>query len=187
MATIHILTQYVWPDAAPTGLYAEQLAERLHRDGFDVRLVGGRGGYRALHRPKPQAEIVYLAHRQGRRGNLQQTFVEYAAVTRAFRGYIDRSVRTHDVVIVSSAPPNTIGLAKAIHRRGARAVYWLQDYYPELIRGFARVSGAAASSLPVFLGSPTGEVGSGGEDRRQPRRPESQRSRHPKLADDGLC
>jgi len=26
MATFHILTQYIWPDAAPTGLYAEHLA-----------------------------------------------------------------------------------------------------------------------------------------------------------------
>ncbi len=105
MATIHILTQYVWPDAAPTGLYAEQLADRLHLEGFDVRLVGGRGGYRALHRPKPRAEIVHLDHRPGRRGNLLQTFAEYASVTRAFQNYINRSVRADDVVIVSSAPP----------------------------------------------------------------------------------
>ena len=48
MATVHILTQYVWPDAAPTGLYAEQLAIRLKETGSEVRLVGGRGGYRAL-------------------------------------------------------------------------------------------------------------------------------------------
>jgi len=46
MATFHILTQYVWPDAAPTGLYAEHLATRLHQNGCDVRLVGGNGNYR---------------------------------------------------------------------------------------------------------------------------------------------
>lgn len=135
MSLVHILSQYIWPDAAPTGLYAEQLAVRLQEDGHDVRLVGGKGGYRALHRAKPEVTLVHLRHRQGRRGNLLQTFAEYASVTRAFKDYIERSVRADDVVIVSSAPPNTITLAKTIHRRGARAVYWLQDYYPELIRG----------------------------------------------------
>ncbi|MDQ3119344.1 MAG: hypothetical protein M3Q89_07235, partial [Verrucomicrobiota bacterium] len=135
MSTIHILTQYVWPDAAPTGLYAEQLAERLHQDGCDVRLVGGRGGYRTLHRPKPEVRLVHLDHRPGRRGNLFQTMAEYAAVKGTFQDYIKRSVRAGDTVIVTSAPPNTVSLARAIRARGARAIYWLQDYYPELIRG----------------------------------------------------
>lgn len=135
MAAVHILTQYVWPDAAPTGLYAEQLAARIEQSGDKVNLVGGRGGYRTLPRPQPIAGLIHLDHYQGRRGNLRQTFTEYASVTRAFRDYIGRFVRRDDLVIVTSAPPNTVTLAKAIRRRGARSIYWLQDYYPELVRG----------------------------------------------------
>src|SRR5215210_7684570 len=135
MATVHILTQYVWPDGAPTGVYAEQLATRLQENGCEVRLVGGRGGYRSLQRARPAVPIVHLQHWEGRRGNLFKTLGEYAFVTRAFRRYIARSVDEGDTVIVSSAPPNTIWLADAIARQGARSVYWLQDYYPELIRG----------------------------------------------------
>ena len=135
MATVHLLTQYIWPDAAPTGLYAEQLAARIEQDGHDVRLVGGRGGYRTLPRPQPVAGIIHLDHYQGRRGNLRQTFAEYASVMRAFSDYIGRFVRRDDLVIATSAPPNTVILASAIRRRGARCLYWLQDYYPELVRG----------------------------------------------------
>jgi hypothetical protein len=135
MATVHLLTQYIWPDAAPTGLYAEHLAARLEHDGCDVRLIGGQGGYRALQRPKPVEQIVHLKHYQGRRGNLSQTFAEYGSVTRAFREYIAKFVRRDDTVIVTSAPPNTVMLDKAIRGRGACAIYWLQDYYPELVRG----------------------------------------------------
>ena len=135
MATFHILTQYIWPDAAPTGLYAEHLVTRLHEYGHDVRLVGGQGNYRILSRDKPPLPILHLRHYQGRRGNLAETFVEYASVTRAFAFYIDNFVRRGDVVVVTTAPPNTVQLAKRIKRRGARAIYWLQDYYPELIRG----------------------------------------------------
>ena len=135
MATFHILTQYIWPDAAPTGLYAEHLATRLHARGCDVRLIGGKGNYRTLGRDKPPVPILHLDHYQGRRGNLVQTFVEYASVKRAFANYIDDVVRPGDVVVATSAPPNTVQLAKCIKRRGARAIYWLQDYYPELVRG----------------------------------------------------
>ncbi|MGI8431715.1 MAG: hypothetical protein ACR2MW_05415, partial [Chthoniobacterales bacterium] len=135
MATVHLLTQYIWPDAAPTGLYAEHLAARLEQEGIEVRLVGGQGGYRTLERPRPIERVVHLAHRTGRRGNLRETFAEYGAVTRAFCDYIARFVRPDDTVIVTSAPPNTVTLAPAIRRRGARAIYWLQDYYPELVRG----------------------------------------------------
>ncbi|MGI8431147.1 MAG: hypothetical protein ACR2MW_02500 [Chthoniobacterales bacterium] len=135
MATVHLLTQYIWPDAAPTGLYAEHLAARLEQEGAEVRLVGGQGGYRALERSRPIEQIVHLDHRTGRRGNLRETFSEYRTVTRAFRDDIARFVRRDDVVIVTSAPPNTVTLAPAIQRRGARAIYWLQDYYPELVRG----------------------------------------------------
>ena len=135
MATVHLLTQYIWPDAAPTGLYAEQLATRLHDSGHDVRLVGGSGKYRSLGRDKPPVPIVHLEHFRGRRGNLAQVLVEYGSVKRAFARYIDNFVRRGDVVVVTSAPPNTVRLARGIKRRGARAIYWLQDYYPELIRG----------------------------------------------------
>lgn len=135
MATVHILTQYIWPDAAPTGLYAEQLAARLEQEGKNVRLVGGRGGYRKLQRARPVSQITYVEHYEGSRGNLRQTFREYSSVTSALRDYIGRFVRRDDLVIVTSAPPNTVTLAPAIRRRGARAIYWLQDYYPELVRG----------------------------------------------------
>ena len=135
MATVHLLTQYIWPDAAPTGVYAEHLAARLEHEGLDVRLVGGQGGYRELRRARPAERIIHLDHFRGRRGNLRETFAEYVSVTRSFRAYIERFVRHDEVVIVTSAPPNTVTLAPAIRRRGARAIYWLQDYYPELVRG----------------------------------------------------
>ncbi|MEP7071753.1 MAG: hypothetical protein ABI839_05155, partial [Verrucomicrobiota bacterium] len=129
----------------PTGLYAEHLAARLQEEGAEVRLVGGRGDYRHLQRAKPIERILHLDHYQGRRGNIAQTFAEYSSVRRAFRNYIARFVRPDDLVIVTSAPPNTVTLARAIRRRGARSIYWLQDYYPELVRGL--------HEYPLFLRS----------------------------------
>src|SRR5260370_41078929 len=123
MATFHILTQYIWPDAAPTGLYAEHLATRLHEQGCDVRLVGGQGSYRTLGRNKPTVPILHLEHYQGRRGNLAQTFVEYAAVKRPFANYIDKFVMPGAAVVATSARPNTVQRANRIKRRAATAIH----------------------------------------------------------------
>jgi len=150
MATVHILTQYIWPDAAPTALYAEDVARHLKEHGHDVRLVGGTGDYRALQRDKPAVPVLHLDHYHGRRGSLIQTLIEYASVKRAFKRYIDNVVRSGDIVIVTSAPPNTVALASCIKRRGGRAIYWLHDYYPELIRGIREYPAAMRRTLSRY-------------------------------------
>jgi hypothetical protein len=132
---VHVLSQYLWPDDAPTGIYAEQLADAIAASAVRVRLVGGTGAYRAGERPAPATAIERVTHREGKRGRLISTALEYESVRGAFAAEIERSVSPGDVVVVTSAPPTTIGLIRQIHARGARGVYWLQDFYPELIRG----------------------------------------------------
>jgi Glycosyl transferase 4-like domain len=134
MARFHLLSQYIWPDGAPTAIYAEQLAERLQSEGAEVVLAGGSGAYREADRPRPPIEVVPLPHGTGRRGSFGSVAREYLSVERAFRQYIRARVGRGDAVVVTSAPPNSIRLAGEIARRGARSVYWLQDYYPELLR-----------------------------------------------------
>ena len=133
-AVVHLLTQYAWPDDAPTGIYAEHLADALATEGASVRLVAGTGRYREGSRPAPRTSVERLPHREGRRERLASVALEYEAVRRAFSRYLRRSVGRGDVVILTSAPPTTLFLHRAIRSRGATSVYWLQDYYPQLIR-----------------------------------------------------
>ncbi|MEQ1859648.1 MAG: hypothetical protein ABMA13_06915 [Chthoniobacteraceae bacterium] len=135
MAKVHVLNQYLWPDGAPTGIYAEMLADRLALEGCDVALVGGGGSYRKTTRPEPATPIVRLRAQRGRRGSHLSTLGEYWSVNSAFTDYVRREVREGDVVIISSAPPTTVHLHRVIHQQGATGIYWLQDYYPELLRG----------------------------------------------------
>jgi hypothetical protein len=132
---LHILSQYLWPDDAPTGIYAEHVADAISKQGVDVRLVAGAGTYRPGGRRKPTAPILRLPHRLGHRGNLLSTAMEYLSVNREFGRYIENAVEPGDVVLMTSAPPTTIFLHERVRRRGAVGVYWLQDYYPQLIRG----------------------------------------------------
>jgi hypothetical protein len=155
MPRTHILNQYLWPDGAPTAIYAEQLGAAILAAGKEVVLAGGTGVYRLSSRPAPACPRVGLAHRRGRRGNLLTVAHEYASLTAAYQRYIAGQVGRGDVVIVSSAPPTTIGLHRQIRKMGARSVYWLQDYYPELLRGLvdypAVVRGALAGAWGLVL------------------------------------
>ncbi len=132
---VHLLNQYLWPDSAPTGIYTEMLADRLTARGFATTLVGGGGSYRESTRPAPATPIVRLRAQRGRRGSHVSTLGEYWSVNAAFADYIRREVRAGEVVVISSAPPLTIHLHREIHRQRAIGIYWLQDYYPELLRG----------------------------------------------------
>jgi hypothetical protein len=113
---------------------AEQLADRLSDALGSAILVTGSGSYRESERPQPVTPIVRLDHYRGRRGSHVSTAREYFSVTSVFAQYIAEQVTAGDVVIVTSAPPNTIRLIRPIRRVGAIGVYWLQDYYPELFR-----------------------------------------------------
>ena len=133
--TVHVLSQYLWPDDAPTGIYAEQVADAIAEDGVRVRLVGGQGQYREGRRPAPHTRIERVMHFEGRRGKLISSAREYESVRKAFQSYISSQVGSGDIVVVSSAPPTTLLLERTIRERDALGVYWLQDYYPELVRG----------------------------------------------------
>lgn len=150
MATIHLLSQYVWPDGAPTAIYVDQLAGALAARGLAVILVGGRGSYRAVSRPAPQVPIVRLAHRTGKRGRIAGTFAEYRAVSAALEAYIGERVAADDLVVATTAPPTSIGLATAIRRQRATAIYWLQDYYPEVVRGLFEYPGLFRRWLSTY-------------------------------------
>ncbi len=131
----HILAQYAWPDDAPTGLYAEQVAAGLVARGRDAILVAGQGSYRPVVRPAPRVPIVRLSVVPGRRDRLVEILREYFVLSAAYRRYILDHVSPDDVVVATSAPPATVFLHGTISSRRARSVYWLQDYYPELVRG----------------------------------------------------
>ena len=135
MSRVHVFSEYVWPDDSPTGIYAEQLADSMIELGYESVLVGGTGTYRRGARPAPKAPVARVDHWVGRRGPLVEVLRAYVSVTKAFADYIDREVGPGDVVVMTSAPPLTLLLSSAVRRRRATAVHWLQDYYPELVRG----------------------------------------------------
>jgi predicted amino acid-binding ACT domain protein len=109
-ATVHVLSQYLWPDDAPTGIYAEQLADSLAATGVPVRLVGGQGSYRRGRLVAPRTSIVHLKHYLGRRYRLVSTAREYESVREAFASYIRSQVAEDDVVIITTVGAGMRGM-----------------------------------------------------------------------------
>ncbi len=94
---------------------------------------------------------------------------EYESVREAFGRYIRSHVAANDVVVVTSAPPTTLFLHRAIRSRRAIGVYWLQDYYPQLIRAVWDAPARAARLLDRLWRRELGRVAARRESRRQPR------------------
>jgi hypothetical protein len=134
--TIHLLSQHCWPDCSPVSILCEQSAVFFRDHGYDIKVVVGSGVYRAGSRPDPKLNIIKLPTLKGKRGGILSTFSEYHTVCGAFRRYIETSVSPGEIVIVTSAPPQSFHLIGAIRKKEARAIYWLHDYYPDLLRGF---------------------------------------------------
>ena len=147
---VFVFSQFLWPDDAPTGIYSEQLADALTAAGVRATLVAGSGAYRPGRRAPPATRVERLAHRSGGRTNLAAIAAEYDGVRRAFRAFVRRQVRPGDVVVMSSAPPTTLPLHRDLRRAGATSVYWLQDFYPELVRGIVEPPGWLRRRLSSF-------------------------------------
>jgi hypothetical protein len=134
---VWIFSQFLWPDDAPTGIYAEQLADAVLGAGASVSLVSGQGEYRPGRRDPPRAPVERVEHRIGGRQGLLRIAREYHEVRRAFERFASHRVAPGDVVVVTSAPPLTLGMHRVLRRCGVTSVYWLQDFYPQLVRGVA--------------------------------------------------
>ncbi len=134
---LHILSQYIWPDEAPTSVYATQLAAFMDKRGLKANLVGGRSRYReAGYLSELGFDVIHLEHFLGQRGSKVKAGLEYLSLALAFRKYIKHNVSHGDRVIVTSAPPTSVLLIDLIHRKKAKGVFWLQEYYPELMKVF---------------------------------------------------
>ncbi len=116
---------------------------RLQESGRKVALICGSGHYRKGERPQPNIPIIRLETKSGKRGSALSTLQEYRWVYNAFQGYIQEKVSEGDIVICTSAPPQTIYLASTILKKKAVPIYWLQDFYPCLLRGFIK--------YPIFV------------------------------------
>ena len=132
------LNRFYWPDVAATGQMLADLAEDLAAAGWDVRVVTSRSVYGGAGTPLPRNETRngVRIHRVRTTRFGQQTIAgrlgDYVAYLFGAFWAALRGTRP-DLIVAMTDPPVTVAVvALAAMLRGTRAVYWVQDVYPQI-------------------------------------------------------
>jgi glycosyltransferase involved in cell wall biosynthesis len=151
---IVFINRYFHPDQSATSQMLSSVAFSLAAQGHDVRVITSRLLYDDAQEPLAQSETVkgVQVHRVrttsfGRRG-LRGRAVDYLTFWVSAGGALWRLTERGDVVVAKTDPPLLSVLAWPLARwRGAHAVNWLQDIYPETAEALGMGQGRIGRAL----------------------------------------
>ena len=148
------LNRFYWPDVAATGQMLADLAEDLAAAGWDVQVITSEGEYGGARARRPRAET----HNGVRILRVRATTFGQSSLAGRLADYLSYlggaclaalTVPRPDVVVAMTDPPVTVALAALVAQlRGIKAVFWVQDVYPQLAAALGVV---APSSLSYRL------------------------------------
>lgn len=137
------VNQYYPPDAAPTGLMLETVAELLVADGHEVTILCAKGGYAAAAMPaatgtSPASSAAPRVVRVGATTFGRRTFLgKLADYATFYLGVAWKLATLHprpDRVIALTTPPYLSLLARVFSRlRRADHAHWVMDLYPDVM------------------------------------------------------
>jgi glycosyltransferase involved in cell wall biosynthesis len=128
------VNRFYWPDEPATAQLLADLAEALARRGFAVTVIASRPARIATPRTETRAGVVIRRVRTTHGGcRVAARAVDFATFYLGAAWRLLRTVRRGDVVVLMTDPPLLGALAGPLIRmRGARAIHWVQDIYPEI-------------------------------------------------------
>lgn len=147
------VNRFFYPDFAPTGLLAGDVAFDLAAHGWDVHAVTSRQRYDDAEAALAARETIrgVQVHRVwttrfGRAGTVGRAF-DYASFYISATWMLLSLLRRGDVVVAKTDPPlvSVCGLV-ATALRGARLVNWLEDVFPEIAQRVGMRLGPAVSA-----------------------------------------
>jgi glycosyltransferase involved in cell wall biosynthesis len=135
--TIVLLNRFYWPDVAATGQMLADLAESLAADGWDVRVITSRGRYASGER-LARSEIhagVRITRVPGTafgRTRMLGRLADYATYLLGALAAVVRVPRRSIIVGMTDPPLIATVAVLGAKLRGGRAIYWVQDVFPEI-------------------------------------------------------
>ncbi len=133
------VNRYFYPDHAPTGVLLSDLAFALGRQGIDVAVVASRLRYDGKKPLYPSRETIdgveihrVWTSKRGRSGLLGRA-LDYGSFFLASSWRLWRLARNADIIVAKTDPPLlSVTVAVIARLRGAKAVNWLQDIFPDV-------------------------------------------------------
>ena len=145
------LNRYFHPDHSATSQMLSDLAFALAAEGRSVHVLTSRLRYDDPAAVLPASEtidgvtVTRLWTSRFGRSNLLGRAVDYATFYLSAGIALARLARPGDTVIAKTDPPMLAVLTTPIaHWRGAKAVSWMQDLFPEVAEASGMFSGLAA-------------------------------------------
>ena len=142
-----ILNQFFWPDAAPTGELAGDLARELVARGHTVTVLCGRNEYYQGRpgEPAPPVDIVRIANTRFSRRTAGR-LLSWSSFL-AFAAWKSTRLPPADLVLAMTTPPGLSLIGVLLKRlRGAKLWTWEMDLYPDV----AAATGALRASSAVY-------------------------------------
>jgi len=136
---ILLINRYFYPDYAPTGVLLSDLAFALSQRGIHVTVITSRLRYDGRDLLASSHETIHgvdiyrvWSPAHGRSGHLGRG-LDYGSFCLAGAWRLWRLARGADIILAKTDPPLLSVMAAVIAKiRGARAVNWLQDVFPEV-------------------------------------------------------
>ena len=156
---LFFINRFYAPDFSATAQMLTDVAEGLAARGRDVRVITSRLMYEDPGRRLPPREVIAGVQvirvgttRFGRAG-LAGRAIDYLTFYISCAFCILHHVRRGDIIVTKTDPPLLAVVANAAARlKGAKAVNWLQDIFPEVASRLGlRVAGPPVSTLLVWL------------------------------------
>jgi hypothetical protein len=147
---IHVINHHFWPDASPSAVLEEGLADALRDLGHDTVLVCGSGHFHDGERPQPASPIKRLSsHETGNRRSQLAVVADYLHFYRAIRHYVRDHVADDEAVLATSSPFLNSFLIRTLRRHAPRAqlIFHLHDYLPSNLRSLGLIQRALAPIL----------------------------------------
>jgi colanic acid biosynthesis glycosyl transferase WcaI len=129
---ILFINQFFWPDAAPTGMYLEDLARELVQQGHEVDVLCGEGKYEgaASASEPPPVTIRRIAVSNYSRSGAARLLNWFSFLVRAVLRTL--TLPRYDVVVTMTTPPALSYAGLFPLARRARLWIWEMDLYPDV-------------------------------------------------------
>jgi colanic acid biosynthesis glycosyl transferase WcaI len=151
------LNQYYPPDAAPTGVMLESVAERLAADGHSVTVLCAAGGYAGGQKPEaetakvpeleaasapspirnPSPRILRIGATKLGRETFLGKLLDYASFYAGVAWVLLTVHPRPERIVALTTPPFLSVLARVISKfRGADHAHWVMDLYPDVMAAY---------------------------------------------------
>jgi glycosyltransferase involved in cell wall biosynthesis len=144
------LNQYYPPDAAPTGVMLQAVAEEFARQGHQVTVLCAAGGYAAGPAVEPGTaeeadsaiRIVRIGATKFGRGSFVGKLLDYASYYAGVAWRLLWMNPRPERIVALTTPPYLSVLARGMSKiRGADHAHWVMDLYPDVMAAHGMLHG----------------------------------------------